>query len=84
MEQVKILSLLNDYNNTDRKTIKDNLKRVMHQHNFKSAEVMDLGYNKYNVYSWTNIRANNIPMFDQALNIAVHFGFDVKELLKTS
>lgn len=56
----------------------------MNQYNFKSAEVMDLGYNKYNVYSWTNVRANNIPMFDQALHMAVHFGFDVRELLKTS
>lgn len=84
MEQVKILSLLNDYNNADRKVIKENLKRVMHRYNFKSAEVMDLGYNRYNVYSWTNVRANNIPMFDQALKIAVHFNFDVRELLKTS
>lgn len=84
MEQVKILSLLNDYNNTQREIIKKNLKRVMNQYNFKSAEVMDLGYNKYNVYSWTNSRANNIPMFDQALNIAVHFNFDIRELLKTS
>lgn len=84
MEQVEILSLLNDYNNADRKVIKENLKKVMRSYKFKSADIMDLGYNKYNVYSWTNSRANNIPMFDQALHLAVHFGFDVRELLKTS
>lgn len=82
MSQREMLELINQYNSTDRATIKKNLKKVMNQYNFKSAEVMDLGYNKYNVYSWTNSRANNIPMFDQALHMAVHFGFDVRELLK--
>ena len=84
MSQQEVLDLINQYNNTDRKIIKSNLKRIMKEHKFKAADIMNLGYSDHNVYSWTNSRANNIPMHPQALHLAVNFNFDVRELLKVS
>lgn len=80
--QEEILSLIINYNSTDRTIIKDNLKRIMANRNIKPADIMSLGYATNNVYSWTSKTSPNIPMFDQALSIAVNFGFDVEELLK--
>lgn len=80
--QEEILSLIINYNNTDRTIIKDNLKRIMSNHNIKPADIMSLGYATNNVYSWTSKASPNIPMFDQALTVAVSFGFDIEELLK--
>ena len=82
MNQSELLQTINTYNNTKRSIIKTNLKRVMRLYRFKSADVMQLGYARHNVYSWGNSRANNIPMFDQALTIGVNFNFDVREFLK--
>jgi hypothetical protein len=78
--QADMLKLITDYNNQDRKIIKDNLKRIMWKQSIKPSDVMKLGFGKNNVYQWTNSKANNIPMFEQALTIAVHFKFDVTEL----
>jgi hypothetical protein len=84
MSYKEIYSLINQYNSTDKVIIKENLKRIMKEKRFKSSDIMDLGYKKYNCYSWTNIAAKNAPLFDQAIHLAVSFNFDVKELLKIS
>jgi len=81
--QNEMLKLLKQYNNTDRNTIKHNLKRIMNEKKIKSSDIMNLGFEKNNVYSWTNKGSLNAPLFDQLLTIAVSFNFDVKELLKT-
>jgi hypothetical protein len=78
--QIEMLKLITDYNNTYRKVIKDNLKRIMWEQSIKPSDIMELGFGKNNVYQWTNSKANNIPMFEQALTIAVHFKFDITEL----
>jgi hypothetical protein len=83
MSQAEALELINLYNNTNRQVIKKNLKRIMIEKNIKAKDIINLGYAQNNTYAWTNLGSINIPMFDQALNIAVSFNFDVKELLKT-
>lgn len=80
--QAEFLQLLQQYNSTDRKIIKANLKRIMHMYGIKPANIISLGYSPRNVYAWTNKSTKNIPLFGQALNIAVHFDFSITEFLK--
>lgn len=80
--QTETLELINQYNSTDRQVIKNNLKRILIDYNIKPSDIMNLGYMKNNVYSWMNQSSTNIPLFDQALNIAVKCNFDIKEFLK--
>ena len=82
MSQTEMLELLNNYNTMDRIIIKKNLRRIMKEKNFKVKDIVKLGYTFTNVYSWINPSTNNIPMFNQGLDVAVHFNFDVKEFLK--
>jgi len=51
-------------------------------YNIKPADIIALGYSHRNVYAWTNKSTNNIPMFEQALHIAVYFDFSITEFLK--
>lgn len=84
VNQKEMLDLIIEYENTDRKVIKSNFKKVMKKYKFKPADIINLGLNKRNVYSWTNMKSNNIPMLTQALMISTTFNFDVRELLKDS
>ena len=84
MSQAEILELIKAYNSTDRTTIKANLKRLMAEYSIKPGDIMSLGYAKNHVYGWTTKSNPNIPLFEQALNIATKFNFDVKELLINS
>ena len=78
--QQEFLSIIDQYNTTDRKTIKQNLKRILTEQDIKPRQIIELGYSSPNVYSWLAPTANNIPMFDQALYISVEFNFDVREV----
>ena len=80
--QAEFLQLIQRYNSVDRKIIKTNLKRIMNIQGIKPADIIALGYNSRNVYAWTNKSTKNIPLFGQALNIAVHFDFNITEFLK--
>lgn len=80
--QAEMLELMNQYNNTDRKLIKANYKRILNDFNIMPKDIMELGFAKNNVYAWSTISSPNIPMLDQALTIAVAFDFDVKEFLQ--
>lgn len=80
--QAELLNLINEYNATDRHIIKVNLKRILSERNIKPKQIIELGYTSPNVYSWLAPTANNIPMLDQALTIAVAFNFNVEEFLK--
>ncbi len=80
--QAEFLQIIKQYNSTDRKVIKANLKRIMNIYGIKPADIISLGYSPRNVYAWTNKSTNNIPLFGQALNIAVHFDFNITEFLK--
>lgn len=80
--QEEILNLINQYNATDRLIIKTNYKRILKEYNINPKDIMELGYQKNNVYSWSTKSSPNIPMFDQALTISVAFNFSVEEFLK--
>jgi hypothetical protein len=80
--QAEFLNIIKQYNNTDRSIIKANLKRIMGIYGIKPADIISLGYSPRNVYAWTNKSTKNIPLFEQALNIAVNFNFSITEFLK--
>jgi len=80
--QAEFLQIIQQYNSTDRGVIKTNLKRIMNIYGIKPADIIALGYTSRNVYAWTNKSTKNIPLFEQALNIAVHFDFNITEFLK--
>jgi len=80
--QAEFLQLIQQYNSTDRKVIKANLRRIMDTYEIKPADIMSLGYSPRNVYAWTNKSTKNIPLFEQALNIAVKFNFSITEFIK--
>jgi hypothetical protein len=83
--QAEILNLINQYdikNPDTRKTIKQNYIRILDQYNINPKDIMQLGFQKNNTYSWSTKISPNIPMFNQALTIAVAFNFDIKEFLK--
>lgn len=80
--QVEFLQIIKQYNSTDRKVIKANLKRIMDIYNIKPADIIALGYSSRNVYAWTNRSTSNIPLFEQALHIATIFNFSITEFLK--
>ena len=80
--QTEFLQLLQQYNSTDRKVIKANLRRIMDTYGIKPADIINLGYSPRNVYAWTNKSTKNIPLFEQALNIAVKFNFSITEFIK--
>jgi len=80
--QAEFLQIIKQYSSTDRSIIKANLKRIMDIYGIKPADIISLGYSPRNVYAWTNKSTKNIPLFEQALNIAVHFNFNITEFLK--
>lgn len=80
--QREFLGLINQYNSLDRKVIKQNYKRILREFDIQPKEVMELGFAKNNVYAWSTCSSPNIPMFDQALTIAVAFHFSIEEFLK--
>ena len=80
--QAEFLQIIKQYNSTDRKIIKTNLKRIMNIQGIKPADIISLGYSPRNVYAWTNKSTNNIPLVVQALNIAVKFNFSITEIIK--
>lgn len=82
MTQLEFLEFIRSYNSLDRKVIKDNLLRIMDKYKIEPKDIIALGYQKWNIYSWRNKGANNIPMFEQALDIAVAFEFDVREFIE--
>lgn len=56
----------------------------MIDYNIKSADIIQLSYKPNNVYAWTNKSGSNIPMFDQALSIAINFDFNVKKFFENN
>jgi len=82
--QAEILNLINQYNIKDqdtRKLIKKNYIRILEQFNIQPKEIMELGYARHNVYSWSTKVSPNIPMLNQALTISTAFNFNIEEFL---
>ena len=81
--QEKFLEIIKKYNSMDRKTITINLSTIYKKKEIKAKDVIeDLGYTSYKIHSWTAMSSPNIPMFEDALLLAVKYNFDIKELIK--
>ncbi|MEE1126495.1 MAG: hypothetical protein U0L18_11295 [Acutalibacteraceae bacterium] len=80
--QEKFLEIMKIYNSIDRKIIKANLVKVYKKYNFKNQNVrIELNMAKSKVDSWTTMSMPNIPTFYDAMRMAVHFGFNIEELI---
>ena len=81
--QEEFLDIMETYNTIDRKIIKTNLVRVYRTYGFKNKDVREeLDMAKSKVDAWTTMIMPNIPTFYDAMRIAVHFGFDIAELIR--
>ena len=81
--QEEFLDIMETYNTIDRKIIKTNLVRIYRIYGFKNKDVREeLDMAKSKVDAWTTMIMPNIPTFHDAMRMAVHFGFDIAELIR--
>lgn len=81
--QEEFLSIINKYNNANRKDIKINLLMIFKKKNIKNKQIMEeTEYTPYKVNSWFAFSSPNIPTFEDALMLAVKYDFDIQELIK--
>ena len=81
--QKEFLSIINRYNNTDRKDIKINLLTIFKKKGVKNKQIIEeTEYTPYKVNSWFAFSSPNVPTFEDALMLAVKYDFDIKELIK--
>lgn len=79
--QDELLQIIKAYNSTDKQTIKKNLQILKVKYNFKNADIIaDLGHKVEKVRGWFSMTNQYIPTFEDALGLAVHYGFDIAEL----
>jgi len=80
--QSELLNIMQKYNSTDRQIIKTNLQEIKKVYNFGNVDIVnDLGHKSELVKSWFNKANPNIPIFEDALRLAVHYDFDITELI---
>jgi len=80
--QTELLSLINQYNQTPRKLIKQNLRKILTTHNLEPKQLIEIGYSSPTVYAWLAPKSKNMPMLEQILNISNAFDFSIEEFLK--
>lgn len=79
--QEQLLEVIQTYNNTDRQTIKKNLKILRIKYNFSNADITaELGHKPEKVRGWFSVSNPYVPTFEDALSLAVKYGFDIKEM----
>jgi len=80
--QLELLDIMQRYNSIDRQTIKNNLQIVKEVHRFQNADIVnDFGYKEEKLKGWFNRSNPVVPIFEDALRMAVHYGFDIIELI---
>lgn len=81
--QSEFLSIINKYNNADRKDIKINLLTIFKKRGIKNKQIIEeTEYTPYKVNSWFAFSSPNVPTFEDALMLAVKYEFDIQELIK--
>jgi len=81
--QLELLNIMQRYNSTDRLIIKTNLQETKKTYNFGNADIVnDLGYKEEKIKGWYNKANKTIQVFEDALRLAVHYGFDITELME--
>lgn len=80
--QEEMLDLIERYNSIDRKALTINLSMIYKIHGFKNKDIIkDFGYTTYKVNSWSAMSSPNVPTFEDALKLAVKYGFSIEDLL---
>lgn len=80
--QEEMLELIEKYNSIDRRDLSINLSVIYKIYGFKNKDIIkDFGYTSYKVNSWSAMSSPNVPTFEDALKLAVRYGFSVEELL---
>lgn len=80
--QEEMLKLIEKYNSIDRRDLTINLSMIYKIYGFKNKDIIkDFGYTSYKVNSWSAMSSPNVPTFEDALKLAVKYGFSVEELL---
>lgn len=80
--QDEMLKLIERYNSIDRKDLTINLSTIYKVHGFKNKDIIrDFGYTTYKVNSWSAMSSPNVPTFEDALKLAVKYGFSIEDLL---
>lgn len=80
--QEEMLKLIEKYNSIDRRDLTINLSMIYKLYGFKNKDIIkDFGYTSYKVNSWSAMSSPNVPTFEDALKLAVKYGFSVEELL---
>lgn len=80
--QSELLELMQKYNTTDRLIIKTNLQEIKKTYNFGNADIVnDLDVKEEKIKGWFNKANKTIPLFEDALRLAVRYGFDISELI---
>lgn len=80
--QEELLKLIEKYNSIDRKVLTINLSTTYKMHGFKNKDIIkDFGYTTYKVNSWSAMSSPNVPTFEDALKLAVKYGFSIEDLL---
>jgi len=80
--QSELLDIMQKYNSTDRQIIKTNLQEIKKLYNFGNVDIVkDLDYKEEKIKGWFNKANKTIPLFEDALKLAVRYGFDIGELI---
>lgn len=81
--QQEFLQIINKYNTINREDIKINLMTIFKKKRIKNKQISnDLGHSMSKVNSWFAMSNPNIPIFEDALTLAVRYDFNIEELIK--
>lgn len=81
LEQMETLKLMERYENTPRRIIKENLLHLIKnkgKYEVKDIAIM-LDSTTVKIFSWFNMSSQNIPTFKDALRLAVKCGVNIEE-----
>ena len=81
--QEEFLQIMKDYNSIDKQIIKKNLQILKVKYNFKNSTITaDLHHKVEKVRGWFSMTNNYIPTFEDALQLATYYGFDITEMFQ--
>lgn len=81
-EQKETLDLVEKYNNLDHKIIKENLFKIVKREKIKRMDIInDLNFQKEKVGGWFNRANPNVPTLQDALRLAIMYGFNIEDLV---
>jgi len=85
IDQMETIKLMERYNNTPRRIIKENLLYIIkNKEKYETKDITQmLDITQVKVLSWFNMSSQNIPTFYDALRLATKCGVDIEEFINT-